>query len=510
MIKKTQDTYSKFKMFLHFKFLLQFKLLLLLLLPVITVVAYHHHPISRISPISPISLTSFLQSRGGYQADSDPNPNPPSAELEQADIDDGDDGDDDDPNPNPTPTPGVLVLIDGFSAYLSGLAKDYCNDHNIHIIEAVSPYVASIFELQGKPLPDKFQAPKPGEEVAWGEGNDLFLFLEQGIPLAAIAESDSGVSTAERIIHAFPGVKGNGISPQLRNKHTMNALAAGQGLKVVRQELVSEWDVAEKFIIKLLSSSQKVILKPVRGVASDGVHLCRTLQEAQRSFRTLLNSSQFEGGINTAVLIQEFAEGQEYAVDTVTRDGDIKVVALWKYHKFQAPNGAPFVYQATELISSRGDVEEAVCDYACRALGACGMKWGPAHTEVKHAQTSGCQLIEINARWHAMNFAQITRPCLGHDAVVSALDVFFRPRAFLQLPDRPTELQKAGCMVHLVSYVEGRVSAIRHVEEMRELASVLILEVGVEVGDRVAQTKDIRTDIGYLVLVHEDREQAHP
>ena len=54
------------------------------------------------------------------------------------------------------------------------------------------------------------------------------------------------------------------------------------------------------------------------------------------------------------VLVQEFAHCQEYVIDTVSRYGELKIVAIWKYDKRSA-NGAPFVYYATKLLDNNND-----------------------------------------------------------------------------------------------------------------------------------------------------------
>ena len=72
--------------------------------------------------------------------------------------------------------------------------------------------------------------------------------------------------------------------------------------------------------------------------------MCETLEDVENAFLSLYKQPKFGGGVNDQVLIQEYADGPEFAVDTVAQDGDIKIVALWKYHKLPA-NGAPFVYQ---------------------------------------------------------------------------------------------------------------------------------------------------------------------
>ena len=46
------------------------------------------------------------------------------------------------------------------------------------------------------------------------------------------------------------------------------------------------------------------VVKPYRGVASDGVFLCRDKKAAKESFDSLFGQLQFGGGLNEAVLIQ--------------------------------------------------------------------------------------------------------------------------------------------------------------------------------------------------------------
>jgi hypothetical protein len=54
----------------------------------------------------------------------------------------------------------------------------------------------------------------------------------------------------------------------------------------------------------LLLTSAECVVKPFRGVASDGVFLCRDKEQARIGFESLIRQPQFGGGINEAVLIQ--------------------------------------------------------------------------------------------------------------------------------------------------------------------------------------------------------------
>lgn len=94
-------------------------------------------------------------------------------------------------------------------------------------------------------LPENFMAPKDGDELAWAAAEEIDL---DGCCI--VAESDAGVSTAERIAFNL-NLKGNGISPQLRNKYLTNERARANGLEVVKQALADSWEEAEAFLNQL-------------------------------------------------------------------------------------------------------------------------------------------------------------------------------------------------------------------------------------------------------------------
>ena len=60
-------------------------------------------------------------------------------------------------------------------------------------------------------------------------------------------------------------------------------------------------------------------------------------------------------------------------------------------------NGAPFVYQCTELVDNNDVETKEIVNYCVEAIKASGLKWGPTHTEVKMTK-DGPRLIEINCR----------------------------------------------------------------------------------------------------------------
>jgi hypothetical protein len=217
----------------------------------------------------------------------------------------------------------TLIIVDGFTEYISGYAREYCRKHNIDVIDAVSPYLCEILLQQGRRVPDYLRAPKSGQELTWLEEKELLEIDKE--KLCCLSESDSGVSTAERLQVAF-GIRGNGQAPQLRNKYLMNSVAKEHGLPIVFQSLVRSIEDIEKFLLQYqeLYPTREIefVIKPCRGVASDGVYLCHSLNEGKRAFQKLYQQPRYGGGVNDAVVIQEYIDGPEYAVDTVVSDGE--------------------------------------------------------------------------------------------------------------------------------------------------------------------------------------------
>jgi len=62
-------------------------------------------------------------------------------------------------------------------------------------------------------------------------------------------------------------------------------------------------------------------------------------------------------------------------------------------------------------------------------------------------------------------------------------------------------------IVHLVSYSEGVIREVRHLDLIRSLPSLVLLDMSLDVGDRVSKTVDIRTDSGYVLLCNDNNAQ---
>jgi hypothetical protein len=73
-----------------------------------------------------------------------------------------------------------------------------------------------------------------------------------------------------------------------------------------------------------------IVVKPVASAGSDGVAFCDDTAEARAAFRQIHGQPNQLGGLNRSVMAQERLYGQQYFVNTVSRNGRHYVSEIWK------------------------------------------------------------------------------------------------------------------------------------------------------------------------------------
>lgn len=256
--------------------------------------------------------------------------------------------------------------------------------------------------------------------------------------IGIIAGAETGVMMADKLSEDFAlTTNGSGGSDARRNKYLMGEKVRAAGLRAVKQRSATKWAQIVDFIENELKPSPfRVIVKPNESAGSDDVFLCTSMDEVKRAFGNIQGKINGLGLENTATLVQEFLDGIEYVVDTVSRNGQHKVVAVWEYDK-RVMNGAPFVYFGVLLRAAAGDVLTPVVNYVLQVLDALDVVHGPGHAEVKFVNGEPC-LVEIGSRCHGGEgtYVPIVNRCIGYNQVECTLDSYFDEQAFNALPER--------------------------------------------------------------------------
>ena len=218
----------------------------------------------------------------------------------------------------------------------------------------------------------------------------------------------------------------------------------------------------------------------------------------------------------------EYLGGDEYVVDTVSRDGVHKCVAIWKYLK-EPCNGVTNCWHGQRLmpIDAEAGLKHFV-PYIFGVLDAIGIRNGAVHSEVKFDGATadgvarGPVLIESNCRLHGIegSWCPIVSKCLGYSQVSALLDAYDgSAEAFSVLPATPARMIQHGAQVGVRSMVEGTIVGVRddRLAQIRAVASYVGENVpwqtALRPGQPIAKTVDVVTLCGQINLVHADAKQ---
>ena len=308
---------------------------------------------------------------------------------------------------------------------------------------------------------------------------------------------------------------GTAMSLARRDKYEMGEAVRKASIRAVKQIEVNEgrFDEVLDFVNEVADPSTgrfRVVLKPAMSAGSEGVYFATSKEECKKYFNLIYGATNVFGMVNTKVLVQEFLEGKEYVVDSVSVEGIHKTVAIWEYDK-RVCNGAQFVYFGMRLYESAdGAVEESLVTYMHQVLNALDVKHGPSHGEVMMTATGPC-LVEVGCRPHGGEgtFVRLADGPIGYNQLTAMIDAHENRSKFYKMPHRPRKLKSHSMEVCLVNRLEGRLCGIPKMGEITALESFVEAEMKMNVGEMLPLTVDFLTSPGAIMLCHADRDQLN-
>jgi len=334
---------------------------------------------------------------------------------------------------------------------------------------------------------------------------DVIVGCETGVLLADILSEALGCRT-----------NGTQLSNLRRDKFEQTEAVRAHGLPAAHQKLCRNMSDVEAFLADYKPEPFKAVVKPNDGAGSDGVSICNSREEVIEAFERLHGATNALGLENGSVLLQEYLRGDEYVVDTVSRDGEHKCVAIWKYDK-RVFYGAPVVYYGMRLMTLGTEGEpylEGMVKYIFGVLDALGIKNGAVHSEIKveNDKPRGPVLIEANCRLHGGDgsWAPVSQKCLGYSQVSALIDAYMEPSKFGRLPIAPSAKLGYGAWLTVRSPVGGVLKSINdeRLDKIRSLGSFISEYAAFPaVGATIVQSRDALTVYGALNLASTDEEQ---
>jgi biotin carboxylase len=314
--------------------------------------------------------------------------------------------------------------------------------------------------------------------------------LKSHQPTHVIAGFESGVELAEQLGERLR-LPVNGPLPKegRRDKFVMTEAVRAYGLRVAMQFRSNQIPEILERVRNTLD--WPVILKPSKSVASDLVFCCQSGDDVRRAAEAILTSPNVLGCGNQAVLVQEFLEGSEYAVDIVSHEGQKKITAIWEYNR---PTGVRnYVgYDAMTLLPYLGERQESLRSYAFDVLDALAIRFGPAHCELMWVAGEPI-LVEVGARLSAGNNAVLSRICGGICQLDETVESILAPDRFLATRSHQPRLERRAANVFLAPRRQGRLRRVHGLEAIRRLPTFYSLSMGAKPGDQLSRVAGLVT-----------------
>ncbi|MFE1949809.1 ATP-grasp domain-containing protein [Streptomyces sp. NPDC059524] len=307
------------------------------------------------------------------------------------------------------------------------------------------------------------------------ETDALLTFVERAHAAlrfdGVITSCDYYLPTAARIADrlGLPGPTAEAVETACRKDATRRALAASgvPGPRFARCANLAEAAEAARGI------GYPLVLKPVDLCAGMFVRRVDDETALTAAYRALADFPVNARGQrrNPAVLLEEFLQGPEVSVETVSYAGSARVVGVTD----KSVGGAPAFIETGHMFPAAlpaADIEAAV-DTAVRAVKALGLDEVVAHTEIK-LTADGPRVVEVNPRPAGNRITELVRHVTGIDLAAAAVDV-----ALGRQPDlsrRPTGLSSAA-IGFLVPDRAGTLTAIDGSDQVRSADGLLELQL---------------------------------
>lgn len=291
-------------------------------------------------------------------------------------------------------------------------------------------------------------------------------FIAEGV----IPFADCAIQLADEMNSRLGSIRHNSprTSALRRDKYLQQAVLQRAGLPAAVQIVTADVRAAQHFAVQF----SQVVVKPRASSGGDGVWLCNDDDDILTAFQQELGKKHQELETNTELVVAQALTGEEWVVNTLSRDGVHKVTDAW-YGPPKFVSGAGpqhFVYNVQYLAGESPRFLEVV-EMVKSSLTALGLREGAAHTELVWVEKP--YIYEVNARCSG-GLPRVPPPT-QLDALAMSL---FDEQTFLSLPDWPSgDMMNRAAVVFLISPIAGWITQAA-LESLAALKTFLRFERG--------------------------------
>lgn len=320
-----------------------------------------------------------------------------------------------------------------------------------------------------------------------------------------IAGAESGTTLADSLATRLNLSTANapGFSVERRDKSLMHRALANVGIRVPWQQHVS----SDGNIIWTSEGVGPVVtvVKPARSAGTDNVHICTSFAECKKAIDQVLETYNVFGERNSIVIVQEYVDGDEFMINTVSTNGIHSVVEIWRSVKKHVGNSP--VYDHQSLVDPTSSQALVISAYVRSSLDALGVTWGAAHTEVI-VRDGVPYLLETATRLPGGLDPSLGMHTIGRGLIDELLDAYLCPELVVRRGiNRPLIKQALG--VSLICPRGGVLIQDISTDDLIKLESYHGHRLNGKKGVELRKTVDMLSKPGGVYLVHTDPEKLY-
>ncbi|HEX6869650.1 MAG TPA: ATP-grasp domain-containing protein [Micromonosporaceae bacterium] len=336
-----------------------------------------------------------------------------------------------------------------------------------------------------------------------GDLETLAAKLREYQPICLIPGAETGVELADALVElVVPGsLNVPELAPARRDKWAMAQAVHQAGIPDLRQICSADPDEIDKWLHDTGLHGSRLVVKPPKSAGTDNVHIVPEGADWRPFFDQIYGQINKVGLRNDAVLVEEFAAGTEYLIDTYSADGRHGMVDVCRYTKSQRGDRIG-IYELVDFLAPDHPEVLAIWPYVQQVLDAVGVRNGCGHSEVILTE-HGPRFLEVGTRPAGGGHQMITKLATGTNQIERTVD--HRVHGIF---NESYDLVQHVCSVVISAPRTGIWRNAEIFDDVDSLPNFYQKWFGGGTGDTVQETNDIYTYLGWVVLAGPDEESV--
>jgi biotin carboxylase len=310
---------------------------------------------------------------------------------------------------------------------------------------------------------------------------------------AVVSFTEYGLEPASRCAAAL-GVAGDNTRAVLatRDKTRTRELLDRAGLSPVRYRVCAQPAEAEAFLAALPGTA--AVMKPVAGGLSEGVYRVTSAADIRAYWGW---TTRYAAG--RPVLVEEYLDGPEYSVETMSRQGRHEVVLVTEKLTTGFPGFVELGHQVPARLDGRR--HRSVAELITTFLDLVGQHTGPVHTELR-LTPNGPRIIEAQTRIAGDQIWEMAELVTGADLIAETV------AGLLGRPSPARHPSTRAAAIRFFGYSDLMVRQVRGLEAARRAPGVVRVVCALAPGRRLGPLVSSDSRQGYVLCTGASTAEA--